>query len=248
MKNHKRFQDKVVVITGAASGIGFATAQLIGSEGAQIILIDWKEENLIEAERKLKAQNIKAWGRTCDVSNQIQVSSAVKSAIETFGKIDVIVNNAGLMVFKPIEEQTTEDWNKVLGVDLLGTFYFIQQGFLHMKEGSSIVNVSSIHAVETTPLVCSYAAAKAAVVSLTRSAALEGNSKGIRVNTVLPGAIDTPMLWENPNIKSGLEVIKQSEVGKAEDIASAIAYLASDEAQFVQGASLRVDGGRLAGL
>jgi NAD(P)-dependent dehydrogenase (short-subunit alcohol dehydrogenase family) len=152
------------------------------------------------------------------------------------------------MVFKKLEEQTKNDWEKVLSVDLLGTFYFIRQGFLHMKKGSAIVNVSSIHAVETTPLVSAYAAAKAAVVSLTRSAALEGNPKGIRVNAVLPGAVDTPMLWNNPNIKSGLEVIKQSDVGKAEDIASAIAYLSSDDANFIQGATLRVDGGRLAQL
>jgi NAD(P)-dependent dehydrogenase (short-subunit alcohol dehydrogenase family) len=117
-----------------------------------------------------------------------------------------------------------------------------------MTDGGSVVNVSSIHAVETTPFVTSYAAAKAALLSLTRSAAIEGKEKGIRVNAVLPGAIDTPMLWENPNIKSGLEVIQQSDVGKAEDIAAAIAYLASDDAKFVQGTMLRVDGGRLARL
>ncbi len=108
-----------------------------------------------------------------------------------------------------------------------------------------IVNVSSVHAVETTPLVSSYAAAKAALVSLTRSAAIEGKSRGLRVNAVLPGAIDTPMLWENPNPKSGLETIQQGDVGRAEDVAAAIAYLASDDAAFVQGEALRVDGGRL---
>jgi NAD(P)-dependent dehydrogenase (short-subunit alcohol dehydrogenase family) len=168
--------------------------------------------------------------------------------LKEFGKVDVIVNNAGLMIFKHLEEQTIEDWNRVLGVDLIGSFLFIKQGFLHMKKGGSIVNVSSIHAMETTPLVSAYAAAKAAVVSLTRSAALEGKPKKIRVNAVLPGAIDTPMLWENPNIKAGLEVIKHGDVGRPEDIASAIAYLASADAEFIQGATLRVDGGRLAKL
>jgi NAD(P)-dependent dehydrogenase (short-subunit alcohol dehydrogenase family) len=117
-----------------------------------------------------------------------------------------------------------------------------------MKNGGSIVNVSSIHAEETTPLVTSYAAAKAAVLSLTRSAAIEGKEKKIRVNAVLPGAIDTPMLWENPNIKAGLEVINQSDVGKARDIAEAIVFLSSDAAEFIQGASIRVDGGRLSRL
>ncbi len=114
-----------------------------------------------------------------------------------------------------------------------------------MKPGGAIVNVSSIHAIETEPMVAPYAAAKAAVLSLTRSAAIEGKPKGIRVNAILPGAIDTPMLWDNPNVKSGIEKINKDDVGKPEDIANAIAYLSSDEACFIQGAMLRVDGGRL---
>jgi len=107
------------------------------------------------------------------------------------------------------------------------------------------VNVSSIHAVETTPHVASYAAAKAAVVSLTRSAALEGKPRGIRVNCVLPGAVDTPMLWSNPNVVSGVEQVDRAYVGRPEDVAALIAYLASDDAAFVQGAQVRADGGRL---
>src|SRR5262249_31135910 len=153
--------------------------------------------------------------------------------------------NAGLMVFKPIPELVTEDWEKILHVDLLGAFYFTKQAFLHMKAGGAIVNVSSIHAVETTPLVAPYAAAKAALLAFTRSSALEGKSKNIRVNAILPGAVDTPMLWDNPNVKSGLEVIDLHSVGKPEDIAQVIAFLASDNAAFVQGAAIRVDGGRL---
>ena len=112
-----------------------------------------------------------------------------------------------------------------------------------MKPGGSIVNVSSIHAIQTEPLVAPYAAAKAALLSLTRSSALEGKPKGIRVNAVLPGAIDTPMLWENPNVKSGVEKIDPADVGKPKDVAMTVAYLASSEAAFVQGAELRVDGG-----
>jgi NAD(P)-dependent dehydrogenase (short-subunit alcohol dehydrogenase family) len=158
------------------------------------------------------------------------------------------VNNAGLMIFKPLEQQTGEDWRRVLNVDLLGAFFFTKQAFLHMRRGGSIINVSSIHAVETTPLVSAYAAAKAAVVSLTRSSSLEGQAKGIRVNAILPGAVDTPMLWENPNVKSGLEQIDRGVLGKPEDIAAAIAFLAADESEFVRGSSVIVDGGRLGKL
>src|SRR5262249_42088724 len=117
--------------------------------------------------------------------------------------------------------------------------------FLAMQAGGAIVNVSSIHAEETTPLVASYAAAKAALLSLTRSGALEGKPKGIRVNAILPGAVDTPMLWNNPNVASGAEAVDRAFVGRPEDVAAVSAYLASADAAFVQGAAVRVDGGRL---
>ncbi len=169
----------------------------------------------------------------------------VTGAISRFGRLDVVVNNAGLMVFKPITETVGDDWTRILSVDLVGAFYLTKQAFLNMKPGGAIVNVSSIHAEETEPLVAPYAAAKAALLSLTRYAALEGKPKGIRVNAILPGAVDTPMLWDNPNVRSGDEKIDKADVGKLEDIAAVIAYLASDDASFVQGAAVRVDGGRL---
>jgi NAD(P)-dependent dehydrogenase (short-subunit alcohol dehydrogenase family) len=168
--------------------------------------------------------------------------------VARYGRLDVVVNNAGLMVFKPLEEQTAEDWEQVLRVDLLGAFFFTKQAFLCMRRGGAIVNVSSVHAVETEPLVAPYAAAKAALLSLTRSAALEGKAKGIRANAVLPGAVDTPMLWSNPNVAAGVEVIDKADVGAPEDLAAAIAFLLADDARFVDGTSLRVDGARLARL
>jgi meso-butanediol dehydrogenase/(S,S)-butanediol dehydrogenase/diacetyl reductase len=186
-----------------------------------------------------------AWGAACDVSKADQVEAAVRGALDRCGRLDAVVNNAGLMVFKPLEQHTEEDWWKILAVDLMGAFFFTRLAFLHMRPGGAIVNISSIHAVETTPQVASYAAAKAALVSLTRSAAIEGKERGLRVNAILPGAIDTPMLWDNPNIKSGLETINTADVGKPEDVAAAVAYLASDDAKFIQGAAIRVDGGRL---
>ncbi len=241
-----RFRDKVSIVTGAASGIGLATAKRLGSEGARVVIADVDEEKSSAAAKAVKAAGAPdAWAARCDVSQEAQVEAAVKGALERFGRLDVLVNNAGLMVFKPLEEHSEDDWLRVLRVDLLGAFFFTKQAFLTMKPGGVIVNVSSIHAKETTPLVASYAAAKAALLSLTRSAAIEGKPKGIRVNAVLPGAVDTPMLWENPNVESGQETVKPAYVGQPEDIAATIAYLASDDAAFVQGAALRVDGGRL---
>jgi NAD(P)-dependent dehydrogenase (short-subunit alcohol dehydrogenase family) len=245
----KGLKNRVVIITGAASGIGLATAKRFAQEGARVVIADLHGDGAKRAAEETKAAGAAdAIGVECDVSKEDQVEAAVRATLDRFGQLDSVVNNAGLMVFRPLPEITLADWQRVLGVDLLGAFMFIRAAFQHMKAGGSIVNVSSVHAVETTPLVAPYATAKAALLSLTRSAAIEGTPKGIRVNAILPGAIDTPMLWNNPNVKSGAETIDPATVGKPEDVADVIAYLCSDEAQFVQGASVRVDGGRLSRL
>jgi len=241
-----RFTDRAAIVTGAASGIGLATAIRLASEGARVVIADLDEDSAKQAAEKVKTSGAPdAVGVRCDVSHEDDVKRAVGTAVGAFGRLDVVVNNAGVMTFKPLAEHTTDDWLKVLHVDLLGAFYFTREAFAAMETGGAIVNVSSIHAIETTPNVASYAAAKAALVSLTRSAAIEGKPLGIRVNAVLPGAVDAPMLWENPNIKAGLETINTEDVGKPDDIAAIIADLASDDAAFVQGAAIRVDGGRL---
>jgi NAD(P)-dependent dehydrogenase (short-subunit alcohol dehydrogenase family) len=244
-----RFSDKVVLVTGAASGIGLGAALRFGAEGAKVVLVDRDAAALPAASAQLRAHGTgETMELVCDVGAEQEVAAAVEQVMARFGRLDVVVNNAGLMLFKPIEQLTGADWLHVLQVDLLGAFFFIKQAFLHMRPGGAIVNLSSVHALETEPMVAPYAAAKAALLSLTRSAALEGSPKGIRVNAILPGAIDTPMLWTNPQVQSGAEHITPAEVGKPQDVAAAIAFLASDEAAFIQGASLLVDGGRLCQL
>src|SRR5579875_1431324 len=168
------FKNKVIIVTGSASGIGLATAKRFAKEGAKIVLADINADKLKEAETEVrKAGAADVWISECDVSNEQNVEATVDGAIKNLGGFDVMVNNAGMMIFKKIEEQTADDWNKILSVDLLGAFFFTKQAFLKMKNGGAIVNVSSIHAVETTPNVATYAAAKSAVLSLTRSASVE---------------------------------------------------------------------------
>jgi NAD(P)-dependent dehydrogenase (short-subunit alcohol dehydrogenase family) len=243
------FEDKVVIVTGAGGGIGAAASSAFAREGAHVVIADVNTEAADIAARTIRDNGgPDPLVSQCDVSDEAAVEKTVDAAMAEFGRLDVVVNNAGLMVFKGIPELTSSDWIKVLHVDLLGAFYFTKQAFLKMKNGGAIVNVSSVHAVETSPLVAPYAAAKSALVSLTRTSSIEGAPKKIRVNAVLPGAVDTPMLWNNPNVKSGAEWIDKSRVGKPEDIADVILYLASEHARFVQGAMVLADGGRVTQL
>jgi NAD(P)-dependent dehydrogenase (short-subunit alcohol dehydrogenase family) len=242
------FAGKVAIVTGAGSGIGLATARVFASAGSRLVIAELDATRGNEVAEELRAAGADAIGLACDVASETDVKRVVDAAFERYGRLDVIVNNAGRMIFKPIEAHDEADLLGIMRVDLFGAFWFIKQAFLRCGPGAAIVNVASIHAVETTPMVAAYAAAKAALVSLTRSAAIEGRAKGIRVNAVLPGAIETPMLRGNPEVRSGAEHLQPGDVGKPEDVARAIAYLASDLATFVNGAGLRIDGGRLATL
>ena len=242
----QRFAGKVAIVTGGASGIGLATAIRLGSEGARVVIAD------VHSDISDRIHDIKAAGApdalavTCDVSQQKDVERTVDECFRHYNRLDVVVNNAGVMVFKPLAELEASDWLRVTGINLFGPVYFLKEAFRRMGRGGAVVNVSSIHAERTSPLVAPYAASKAAMLALTRSAALEGKKLGIRVNALEPGAVDTPLLWTNPNVKSGQEKVDPDYIGKPEEVAAAIAFLASDDASFVTGASLRVDGGRLA--
>jgi NAD(P)-dependent dehydrogenase (short-subunit alcohol dehydrogenase family) len=238
----RRLQDKVVIVTGAAGGIGQAIVRRFAAEGSRVVLAD-SEREIADAVAASLPSPAGALVQLCDVGDESSVASCVAATLARFGRLDAIVNNAGTMSFKTLPEWTQADWERILRVDLLGAAFFTAEAMKHMK-GGAIVNVASIHALMTTASVAPYAAAKAALLSLTRSTAIEGKPLGIRANAIIPGAIDTPMLWDNPNVKSGVETIEKSEVGAPEDIANAALFLISDEARFINGASLVVDGGR----
>jgi len=239
-------KDKVAIVTGAASGIGLAVAARFAAEGAKVLLADLDLAKAQAAAGQLGVDGA-AEGVRCDVASEHEVEQACERAVERFGRLDIAVNNAGLMTFTPLRDLTEAEWLRVLGVDLLGAFYVTKQ-LLRRGRAGAVVNIASVHAVETTPNVAPYAAAKAGLLSLTRTTAIEGKPQGLRANAILPGAIDTPMLWSNPNLKSGAEVLDRADVGQPRDIAAAAAFLASDDAAFVTGAALNVDGGRLARL
>jgi NAD(P)-dependent dehydrogenase (short-subunit alcohol dehydrogenase family) len=244
-----RFQDRTAIVTGSSGGIGSAVVRRLAAEGARIVMADRAQENAAAIMAQAKAEGAPdVWLSPCDVSSEADVAATVQGAMERFGRIDLVVNNAAIESFKPIEDLTGDDWMKVLGVNLLGAVYFTREAFRTMRPGGAIVNIASIHAVQTDALLAPYAAAKAGMLSLTRTAAIEGKPKGIRSNAILPGAINTRMLWDNPNVISGVEKIEESEVGQPEDIAAAVAFLGSEDAKFITGTTLNVDGGRLVKL
>lgn len=237
-----RFTNKVCLVTGAGSGIGRATAIRLASEEGKVVVIDRDETGGTATVDLITKANGMAIFSKCDVGNEADITAAVDLAISTWQKIDVLINNAAMMTFKKITDLTTEEWDMVMRVNLRSVFLFCKLSIPHMDNGA-IVNISSVHAHETTANVVPYASSKGAMEAFIRGVSLE-YPKQLRINCVAPGAVDTPMLWNNPNVKSGAEIVTGA-IGKPEELAAAICFLASDEASFINGTTLIVDGGRL---
>lgn len=242
-----RFTGKVCIVTGAGSGIGRATALRMAAEGGRIVVADLDAAAARTTVADIASAGGKAAAAACDVSKSEDVQAAVAAALSSFGGLHAVVNDAGMMTFTPIVDIAEADFFRLLATDLGSVFLFSKYAAPHMTAGGAFVNVSSVHAHATTVNVVPYAAAKGAIEAFTRGFALEMQPRKIRVNAVAPGAVSTPMLWNNPNVKSGAEKVGGA-VGTAEDLAAAICFLASDDAAFVTGATLIVDGGRLAAL
>jgi glucose 1-dehydrogenase len=237
------FTDKVCLVTGAGSGIGRATAIRFALEGGKVVVIDRDAEGGNETVSMIKNNKGEAIFSLCDVGNEDQIKASVQLAIDTWKRIDVMVNNAAMMTFKKITEITTEEWDKVMAVNLRSVFLFCKYTIPYLNKGA-IVNISSVHAHETTANVVPYASSKGAMEAFIRGVSLEFPYPKLRINCVAPGAVDTPMLWNNPNIKAGIEKVTGA-VGKPEELAAAICFVASDDASFINGTTLVVDGGRL---
>lgn len=238
-----RFTDKVCLVSGGGSGIGRATCLRLAREGGRVAVLDINDDGQETAEEITRAGGEAVFVKT-DVSDSGQVQAAVRAAVDGWGAVHVVVNDAAMMTFKPVLELADEDWDKVLAVNLRSVFLFCKYAVPHMPAGGAIVNISSVHAHETTKNVVPYASSKGGMEAFTRGFSEELAARKIRINCVAPGAVDTPMLWNNPNVKSGAEKI-QGAVGKPEDIAAAVCFLASDEARFITGTTLVADGGRL---
>ena len=241
-----RFKNKVCIVTGGTSGIGRATAVRMAAEGGKVLLVGRNQDEADEVIAEITKKGGDAQFAKTDIENPDAIKAAVDQALVAWNRIDVLVNDAAMMTFTPIVDLDMADWEKVMNVNLRSMFLFCKYCIPHLN-GGAIVNISSVHAHQTTANVIPYATSKGGMEAFTRGISLEYPLAKLRINCVAPGAVDTPMLWENPNVKSGKEKV-EGEVGKPEDIAAAICFLAADEAHFVNGTTLVVDGGRLAML
>ena len=249
----QRYAGKNVLISGGGSGIGHAICLRLAAEGANIILIDKDLKGGQTVEQELKQQNTKALFIQADITSENDVEKVHKEATLFFGTIDVLVNNAGAAFAENYKMTTLENWNQDIALNLTG-HYMLTRLFLPDMEAQgkgAITNISSVNGAQSfgNP---AYSAAKAGVISFTQTLAIEYGPKGIRANVVLPGTIETPVWQARKDSRPEVfELVKGwypvGRVGRPADIAAAVAFLSADEASFVNGASLNVDGGLTAG-
>lgn len=239
-----KLQGKVALITGGASGIGAATARLFVSEGAKVVLIDLNEEKGNEFNKELKALNGESVFIKANITSEEEVQDVFKKTIETFGRVDIVFNNAGIGRVHPSHELEYAEWRNTVNVDLDGVFLVAREAIREMLKngGGTIVNTASMYGWVGSPGSAAYNAAKGGVVNLTRSLALEYAEQNIRINALCPGFIDTPIIPEE--MKQALsDITPLKRLGRAEEMAKSVLFLASDDSSFMTGNSLIVDGG-----
>lgn len=240
-------REKVAVVTGASRGIGKAIALRLARDGADVVVTATRLENVKNVADAIKNMERKSLPMAVNVSNYPEVEHLVKTTLEDFGKIDILVNNAGITRDNLLVRMKQEEWDEALNVNLKGTFNCIRattKSFMKQKQGK-IINITSVVAIAGNAGQANYCAAKAGIIGLTKSVAKELAGRNIQVNAVAPGFIDTDMTKQlSEDVRRNLETtIPLGRIGHSEDVASAVAFLASDEANYITGQIIQVDGG-----
>ena len=248
MPTSHRFQGKIAFITGAASGIGRATAVAFAAEGARVAILDRSADALRDAEAAVRQAGGELLAIPCDVSEPEQVEAAVARTIETFGRLDIAFNNAGVEnKASPVAEIELDEWDRILDINLRGTFICMKHELAQMVRQRSgvVINTSSGAGIRGVAGGAAYAASKHAIIGLTKSAALDYAKSNIRVNAILPGNIETPMMdrFTGGDMQKAIDLEPVGRLGKPEEIADAVLWMSADLGAFVTGASISVDGG-----
>lgn len=249
----QRFENKVALVTGAASGIGLATVERLAREGAQVLACDINAALLETEAARLAQQGLKVSARVVDVTDVLACNAAVAAIVAQYGQLDVLCNVAGTLLIKHFEELTDEDWQRQMAINVNGVFFMCRAAIPHLLAvQGNIVNVASIAGLVGVPYGAVYSATKGAVLMFTKALAVEFASRKVRVNAVCPGSVMTPLVagFMPPedadfNLLGRLAPLTPQH-GQPEDIAASIAYLASDDARFVTGAGLVIDGAQTA--
>jgi meso-butanediol dehydrogenase/(S,S)-butanediol dehydrogenase/diacetyl reductase len=244
-----RLKDKVAIISGGGSGIGAATAVRFAEEGARVVICGRRMEPLQQVVAQIEAAGGEACAFAVDVANQQAVVQLIDATVAKYGKLNILVNNAVAVVPGMLKKISADDWRKNFAVSVDGTMFMMQAAYPQLKQHrGAIVNMSSILGQFGTPAMTAYSAAKSAVVAMTRTAAIEWARDNIRANTVVPGTIMTPpteaMLGDEKAQQAGAALVPLKRIGDPVECANAILFLASDEASYITGIALTVDGGR----
>lgn len=248
-----RLKEKIAIVTGAGSGIGRAITLLFASEGAKVVIAELNSERGKRVEKEVLNSGGEALFVPTDIASETQVHAMVQTAVARFGKIHILVNNAVVVVYKNAVSLTEPEWDQCMAVDLKGAWFCCKHALPHMVEGS-IINIASTHPFRSLPNYFPYATAKGGMLAMTVSLAVDFGPKGIRVNSICPGLIDTPLT--NRLLESSRQSPEQYQkilsmhalrrIGTPTDVAQAALFLASDESGFITGTSLVIDGGRMA--
>jgi len=241
--------DKVVIITGASQGIGRTMATVFAESGANVICVARSEDKIKELSSEIENKGGRAIPIACDIGDGVAFSNTIKSVVDQFGKLDILINNAGITRDSLLMRMNESQWDEVIQTNLKGAFFGMKAAIRPMMKNKfgRIINITSIVGLTGNPGQANYAASKAGLIGMTQSIAKEVGSRGITVNCIAPGWIDTEMTEELPenSKKNLLDRIPIGKIGKPENIAHAAVFLASDEASYITGQTITVDGGRV---